>query len=850
GVGSPFTLTGSTASFTPSDNGSYGVSLAVSDKPGGVVTSLPAAGLVSSWRGEGDAADALGVNNGTLVGGVTFAPGKVGQAFNFNGTNRVEVADAPTLDPTTAVTAEAWVNPSTLAFASGYGAVLAKGSGASRNYALFVKSTGSLRLSYFTTGGADVVLETAAGVVPAGVFSHVAAVIDVAGNVMRIYRNGQLVASRATAGPLVANASPLTIGMTNGTHGFQGLIDEPAVYHRALTQAEVQSIVNVGGVGKFPSVAVINMAPTPLLDDGFDTVLATQRVNYTATATDMSPVDRVAGFDYGINWGDGTAVQNIPRFEYNGFGEFVQHVFTTAGSRTVSLTATDKDGGAGTRARTITVLAVTSANLQSVINQQGSLTIFQVTTNTQAQAVVAAVNGLAAQATPVNVTLVLGSGTYSGITPSPKAGITLKIVGSGGTTAVDGASPSLDVGGEGSVIVSDLTLENATDAPTVQVSGGNLTLRNVVVEESSAADQSAVLVTGGTVDLGTAADPGGNRFKARGAGALIRNAGGNPVSALGNAFEDDGGDITSPYRVKDKIFDRLDAGGGSGGLVSFVEGQVFVTAQSGSIQRGIDAVATGGTVNVEAGPYVSFVAGDKLLTVAFEGGPVLTQQADALDPGARTLVVRGTAGNDAVVFNPGGSTGGTVQVLVNAVAPGTFSPTGRLIVHGGDGDDDIQVAGGIAVPAWLYGEAGNDRLKGGDSASVLLGGAGDDQLTGGQGRDLLIGGLGADALKGNGDDDLLIAGTTAFDDDELALAPILAEWTSERDYATRVANLRGEGSGPRANGDYFLVASGPAGTVSDDDAADVLQGASGTDWFFFDPLLDTLSGDHAGEESN
>ncbi|HVK15261.1 MAG TPA: LamG-like jellyroll fold domain-containing protein, partial [Gemmataceae bacterium] len=679
--------------------GSYGVSLAVSNKPGGTVTSLPAAGLVSSWRGEGNAGDAKGVHTGTLVGGVTYAAGKVGQAFNFNGTNRVEVADAPSLDATTAVTAEAWINPSTLAFASGFGAVLAKGTGATRNYALFVRSTGSLRLSYFTTGGADVVLETAAGVVPAGLFSHVAAVIDTAAGVMRVYLNGQLVASRATAGPLVANTAPLTIGLA-GTHGFRGLIDEPAVYHRALTQAEVQSIVNAGGVGKFPSIAVANVAPTPFLD-GFGITLATQQQLYTATATDPSPVDEVAGFAYAINWGDGTPVQNIERYEYNGYGELASHLFTASGTRSVSLAATDKDGGAATASRTITVLAVTSVNMDRVIDQQGSITM-RVTDNTQAQAVVSAVNGLPSRYTPVTIYLYLGSGPYSGITPSPRAGITLRIFGTGGTTIV-GHSPSLDVGGEGAVVVSDLTLENATDAPTVHVSGGHLTLRNVVVEESSAADQAAVLVTGGTADLGTAADAGGNRFKTRGQGNLIHNAGGSAVSALGNAFEDDGGDITSPYRVKDKILDALNAGGG--GLVSFVDGQVFITAQSGSIQRGIDAVAAGGTVRVEAGPYVGYVAGDKLLTVAFEGGPVLTQQADALDPGVRTLVLWGTAGDDAVVINAGGPTGGTVQVFVNAVAPGTFSPTGRLIVRGGDGDDDIQVAGGIELPAWLYGEA-------------------------------------------------------------------------------------------------------------------------------------------------
>ena len=67
--------------------------------------------------------------------------------------------------------------------------------------------------------------------------------------------------------------------------------------------------------------------------------------------------------------------------------------------------------------------------------------------------------------------------------------------------------------GDGSVIVSDLTLENDTDAPTVVVYDGNLTLRNVVVEESTAADQSALLVTGGTVTWAPRTTPAATRSR-------------------------------------------------------------------------------------------------------------------------------------------------------------------------------------------------------------------------------------------------------------------------------------------------------------------------------------------------
>jgi serine/threonine protein kinase len=218
--------------------------------------AVPApAGLVSWWRGEGNAKDVWGGNHGKVVGDVSYTPGHVGLAFRFSsGRDQVAVAAAPDLDLTTAVTMEAWIKPTRLDLDGQRGALIAKGSGTTRNYSLFLMYNRALRLSYSTTAETDVFLETEADLVPVGQFSHVAAVIDTAGGVMQIYLKGQLVAVRATAGPLVANAQPLTIGLSD-KHGFYGLIDEPAVYNRALSQAEIQSIVNAGSAGKRVPVA-------------------------------------------------------------------------------------------------------------------------------------------------------------------------------------------------------------------------------------------------------------------------------------------------------------------------------------------------------------------------------------------------------------------------------------------------------------------------------------------------------------------------------------------------------------------------------------------------------------------
>jgi extracellular elastinolytic metalloproteinase len=224
---------------------------------------------------------------------------------------------------------------------------------------------------------------------------------------------------------------------------------------------------------------------------------------------------------------------------------------------------------------------------------------------------------------------------------------------------------------------------------------------------------------------------------------------------------------------------------------------------------------------------------------------VVALQADPLIPGATDLVVGGgdtTA--DAIHFDPAGNDG-TIAVTLNGVVLGNYRPTGRLIAFGQGGDDDIEVAGGIGVQAWLYGGAGNDLLKGGGGLSMLMGGAGDDTLIGGSGRGLLIGGQGADRLVGGASDDLLIGGTTTYDDDPASLFAVLSEWSSARDYATRVANLIGTGTGPRLNGNTFLTDC----TVLDDCVQDQLTGSSGLDWYWAlgqDTITDRKPGEYNG----
>jgi uncharacterized delta-60 repeat protein len=621
----------------------------------------------------------------------------------------------------------------------------------------------------------------------------------------------------------------------NGIVSVNGLFGASGIVFQSGGRATL-----IGNSNNFIWLARFTTAPPA------DHIVNGQVFSIGARATDPGPDDMAAGFTYSIDWGDdsdpdgdGIVGQKVCPTVGNGDGVSQSHQYPTVAVEKqyrVQVTATDQ-GGLSSQPSWffVTVDPLTTASLQNVL--AGSLPIdpvsglpaatFTVSTAAEANNIV---SQIPSQATPASQVAVVLNGTgvnAQDIIADYPSRVTVVLNG----FILSGGSPALTLL-SGNLIITNSTFVNATNAPTILVAGGHLTLRNNVIQESTGYSQAAIQITGGIVDLGTGASPGGNTIVINGAGELIHNGRANPVSAIGDTFQINGTALTSPYRIEDAVFHALDSGGG--GLVTWVAGNVYVTQSSGSVQRGVTAVVAGGTVNVEAGSYAAYTVGGKPLTVALQGGPTLSQRADELNPGRTKLVVTGTSGNDSIGFNPNSNTG-LIDAAVNNLPTGTFAPTGRLVAYGLGGDDNLQVAGSIKLPAWLYGGDGNDRLNGGNGPNVLLGGNGNDVLLGGTNRDVMIGGAGADQLVGNGGDDLMIGGTTAFDDNDVALKLIRAEWTSSHDFASRIANLSGNaaasGFANRLNGDYFLV---PLQTLFADGAVDSLTGSSGSDWYIVD----------------
>jgi hypothetical protein len=251
---SPYSLSWDTTTAT---NGAHTLTAVARDGAGNATTSTgvavtvsniappPPTGLVASYNfnvGSGTSlADRSGTgNNGTIANGTWSATGHTGAALSFNGTNTlVSVADSNSLDLTTGMTLEAWVNPSGLGTA--WRDVIFKEQPGSFAYTLYANQNTTRPIGQVHIGGEINAVGTAA--LPLNAWSHIAATFD--GSNLRLYANGSLVATTAISGSIPVTTGVLRIG-GNSVWGeyFNGLIDDVRIYNRALTQPQIQADMN------------------------------------------------------------------------------------------------------------------------------------------------------------------------------------------------------------------------------------------------------------------------------------------------------------------------------------------------------------------------------------------------------------------------------------------------------------------------------------------------------------------------------------------------------------------------------------------------------------------------------
>jgi hypothetical protein len=326
-------------------------------------------GMVGWWRAEGNANDSAGANSGVLEGNVTFAPGLVGQAFDFDGVaSYVAVPDAPALRLTNALSIEFWVKRQRLDHVE---LIIEKGgdwTGGQCNYEVALHdSFGNYCLYLLYNGGLQ-----GGGQIADYNWHHCAVTATNGTSNVGIYIDGVRQPITFTTGSLTVNLYPsdraLHIGAQldpySGWYYYsKTYVDELAVYDRGLTPAEIEGIYNAGNAGKCGLAPVISSQPQS------QTAAPGTAVTFGVTASGAAPLSYQWLFDSNHiagATGSSLVLTNVQFTNAGAYSVIVSNSFGTVTSSTAVLTVApspalvqaSNSSGVGSRAVTVPILLV------------------------------------------------------------------------------------------------------------------------------------------------------------------------------------------------------------------------------------------------------------------------------------------------------------------------------------------------------------------------------------------------------------------------------------------------------------------------------------------------------------
>tara|TARA_B100000749_G_scaffold226326_1_gene181870 strand:- start:111 stop:884 length:774 start_codon:yes stop_codon:yes gene_type:complete len=183
-------------------------------------------------------------NDGTLEGETKWIDGKYGKAISLNGKDSgVTVPDSDSLDTPDEITVEAWIYP--LNVNVDYPEIVLKGYGTAFEMCVLK----DLAIDWeFHIGGWKTV-NSGAGTISLKKWLHAAGTYD--GKATKVYVNGAKMGNAGHSGDFGVNGAPVLIGyrlrdMKIPDMFFEGIIDDVAIYNRALTEKEIRTDMEEG----------------------------------------------------------------------------------------------------------------------------------------------------------------------------------------------------------------------------------------------------------------------------------------------------------------------------------------------------------------------------------------------------------------------------------------------------------------------------------------------------------------------------------------------------------------------------------------------------------------------------
>src|SRR4051794_8470201 len=182
------------------------------------------------------AADSSGNGHTATVSNATWtSAGKYGGALSFNGSSSiVSVPDSASLDLTSGLTIEAWVQST----ANSASSALVTKERAGGGFPWGLELVNGVPNAYVDTGTSNRAASPSA--LPLSTWKFVAVAYD--GSYVRLYLDGVQVAADPATGSIATSAGQLSLGAdTVWGEYFAGKIDNVRIYNRAVTTAELQS---------------------------------------------------------------------------------------------------------------------------------------------------------------------------------------------------------------------------------------------------------------------------------------------------------------------------------------------------------------------------------------------------------------------------------------------------------------------------------------------------------------------------------------------------------------------------------------------------------------------------------
>ena len=230
--------------------------------------------LFAVYNGESNANDSFGSNNGTAQGGLTYTTGKIGNAFNLNGTNSYVTLPSNTLTPSGDFSISLWFNTNSESTERHILSNVHKQGGAAgqwKGWDIFTYASKVYFRLWNTNVNSEVISTTA---IVNSTWYNVT--VTKSGTTQRIYINGTLEATNNSAVtpnytspnyPVIGAQFYHTSAGYDTSTLFNGRIDAISSWNKALTQSEITELYNSGNGAQY----ITNDFYKPTTNDALNT---------------------------------------------------------------------------------------------------------------------------------------------------------------------------------------------------------------------------------------------------------------------------------------------------------------------------------------------------------------------------------------------------------------------------------------------------------------------------------------------------------------------------------------------------------------------------------------------------